>query len=209
MTQHEDQTLESIFDEIKSNEKVIRKPSALKEEQKEEKERKEKKEQQKLRKLFVEREHVTQFDPNDPHERELRKIALKGVVQLFNAISEHQHKLKVAQMKDDDVTKDIDDYIDETVSKEDFLGKLVKSQQIERNEIKKQARKTSKKIKEGSKGKKQKHIEEEKKEKEQKKIEKSKLKKEKREERKKEKQKEEKRDREMKPKKEGKAKGKK
>ena len=195
-------TLDTIFDQIKSNDKLIRKPSLIKEEQLEARKAKELKEKQKLRKLFVEREHVSFFDPNDVHERHLRKIALRGVVQLFNAISEHQHKLKIAQMKDDDVTKDIDDYVDATMTKDDFLGKLVESQKKERKEIKEQARKTSKIIKEGSKGKKKMHIEEEKKEKERKKIEKSKMKMEKREERKKEKEKEEKREKEMKPKKE-------
>ena len=113
----EEKNLESIFDQITSNEKIVKKTSESREEKRL---AKEKKEQQKIRKMFLEREHASLVEKDDEHERMLRKIALKGVVQLFNAISEHQHKLKLAKVTDDDVTKDIDDYIDETVTKDEF-----------------------------------------------------------------------------------------
>ncbi|EKE38250.1 hypothetical protein ENUP19_0257G0032 [Entamoeba nuttalli] len=181
--------LDQILDNIVGNEKLIKKPGKTKQEKMQEKELKEK---QKLRKMFLEKEHNNTCVLIDEHERELKKTAMKGVVQLFNAIAEHQHKLKIAEMKDETGLKDIDDFVDETVSKDDFFSKIIAQQQKERKEIQAHASETSKKIYEGSSVKKQKRIDEEKKAKEQKKIEKSKIKKEKRAERNKEKKEEEK-----------------
>ncbi|KAL7716364.1 hypothetical protein QTN25_006012 [Entamoeba marina] len=99
-----------------------------------------------LRKMFLEKEHEANVQMINEQERALKKVAVQGVLQLFNAISLHQHKLKLAKLKDQDNNVEEDELIDETVSKDDFFGKILSTQQKEMKELKDKKMKTSKSL---------------------------------------------------------------
>ena len=123
--------LENILNDIVENETVVRtnkKPKSEKEIEKK------KEEHKKLRKMFLEKEHNEEIEMVNDEEKRLKGIAVKGVLQLFNAISKHQHKVKMEKMKNGISDLDEDKLIDDTISNDDFLSKIMKTQEEDKKE---------------------------------------------------------------------------
>ncbi|ELP93316.1 hypothetical protein EIN_057010 [Entamoeba invadens IP1] len=135
--------LEAALEKAEKNRTVVQLPKEVTVTKDEKKELEEK---MLLRQLFLSKEHKDVAEINNDKEKDLRQFAVKGVLQLFNAISEHQLKLRIQKQKESNKDKQVDDLIDETLSKDDFLTKLVGGQQQEKEELKKKTEKTSKMI---------------------------------------------------------------
>ena len=156
----EPQALGCILDAIQAGAgelRATRKPAAAKEAERSAEEA------QKLRQMFLEKEHAKECTTDSAKERALRHQATRGILQLFNAIAEHQRALRAEQQKDP--TKAFDDLVDETVPTSEFLQRILSTQKKERKELK-EKKDAKKDLQRAAKEHKKKKVEREKKEKE-------------------------------------------